>query len=99
MKEKRRLNDILWRAFGNPGFRRRFYEEDWPGLLTSLGCTQDEIKALLEKDIDALMFQHHLYVRGPLRWGTFWLPWMVERSKRTGGRKFTVEDALRLQQL
>jgi hypothetical protein len=98
VQERMTLNDVLWRAFAHPGFRRRFYEEDTRELLTSLGLSEDEIDAFLRKDIDELMHRHHLFVRGPLRWGTYWLPMMIERAKRTK-RTFDVEDALRLQEL
>jgi hypothetical protein len=88
------LNDIVWRAFTDPEFRREFYSRKPADVLRSVGIPEDQIEAFVAQDIRKLA-EFGLVARGPLRWGTFWLNLLSDRAKR--GKKFTVEDLLRLQ--
>ena len=90
------LNDIVWRAFKDGDFRREFYSRRPEEVLRSLGIPEDQIEAFVAQDIQKLA-DFGLIARGPLRWGTFWLSLLADRAKR--GKKFTVEDLLRLQEI
>ena len=94
--QKSSLNDIVWRAFTDRDFRRGFYSRKPEDVLRSLGIPENQIEAFVAQDIQKLA-EFGLIARGPLRWGTFWLNLLSDRAKR--GKKFTLEDLLRLQDI
>lgn len=94
--QKSNLNDIVWKAFTDRDFRREFYSRKPEEVLRSHGIPEDQIEAFVAQDIQKLA-EFGLIARGPLRWGTFWLNLLSDREKR--GKRFTVKDLLRLQEI
>jgi len=90
------LNVILWKAFEDLEFRKQFYSRGTEEVLRSHGIPEEQIQTLIAQDIPKLL-EYGLVARGPLRWGTFWLNLMVDRARR--GKKFNIEDLLRLQEI